>query len=109
MRTDRAKAHGVGAPPFCRASTAALPPHLPCPRSTPSTVTALTDGRRRDQREVDAVHRRAAAGSDPAVREVWTRFRSALYNWPAKIEHGPADSNGLFTGKTIHGRKYGRV
>ena len=28
-----------------------------------------------------------------------SRFRSALYNWPAKIEHWPADSNGLFTGK----------
>ena len=31
-------------------------------------------------------------------------FRSALYNWPAKIEHWPADSNGFFTGKagTVH-------
>ena len=25
--------------------------------------------------------------------------RSALYNWPAKIEHWPAGSNGFFTGK----------
>ena len=23
------------------------------------------------------------------------RLRSALYNWPAKIEHWPADSNGF--------------
>ena len=27
-------------------------------------------------------------------------LRSALYNWPAKIEHRPADSNGFCTGKT---------
>ena len=26
-------------------------------------------------------------------------LRSALYNWPAKIEHWPTDSNGFFTGK----------
>ena len=26
-------------------------------------------------------------------------IRSAPYNWPAKIEHWPTDSNGFFTGK----------
>ena len=36
-------------------------------------------------------------------------FRSALYNWPAKIEHWPADSNGFFTGETKHSTEYGRV
>ena len=26
----------------------------------------------------------------------WWAFRSALYDWPAKIEHWPTDSNGFF-------------
>ena len=36
-------------------------------------------------------------------------MRSALYDWPAKIEHWPADSNGFFTGKTRRNAEYGRV
>ena len=45
------------------------------------------------------------------VRTWWlpSSLRSALYNWPAKIEHWPADPNGFFTGKTRHSAKYGRV
>ena len=34
--------------------------------------------------------------------------RSALYNWPAKIEHWPADSKGFITGKLRHSTEYGR-
>ena len=51
-------------------------------------------------------------GSEKArarVIHVHCTVRSALYNWPAKVEHWPADSNGFFNGKTKHSTEYGRV
>ena len=54
---------------------------------------------------VNALLSGAKGGVFRAARPAFGRgLRSALYNWPAKIEHWPADSNGFFNGKqgTVH-------